>query len=206
MPYGVHDCMCLSYNFEHLLDSDSFFCFLVRMAKSWFVLANLLLKLCYLSLDLIKWSILLQHLLLDFSPHGSFSSLRCCSLNEEWTWAGLGLQGVRWFVLWKAIVVVEDVGEVEVCILLTSHCLQTFIDLDHHVVSRFFAQHHHDKFYNIVNKQVYIPMGNLLMFFLLEPSDSVLDNITLGCYKVPNFINRFCIQQLGLRHHFNNRI
>ena len=118
----------------------------------------------------------------------------------------MGLQGVRWFVLRKAIVVVEDVGKVEVGILLTSHRLQTFIDLDHHIVSRFFAQHHHDKFYNIVNKQVYIPMGNLLMFFLLEPSNSVLDDITLCCHKVPNFSNCFCIQQLGLRHHFNNRI
>ena len=197
--------MGLCHDFEHLLDSVSFFCFLIRIAKSWFVLANVLLKLCYLSLDLIKWSILLQHLLLYFSPHGSFTSLRCCSLNEEWTWAWW-LQRVGWFVLWKAIVVVENVGEVEVGILLTSHCLQTLIDLDHHVVGRFFAQHHHDKFYNIVNKQVYIPMGNLLVFLLLEPSDSVLDDITLGCHKVPNFINSFCIQQLGLRHHFNNRI
>ena len=49
-------------------------------------------------------------------------------------------------------------------------------------------------------------MGNLFMFFLLEPSNSVLDDITLSCHKVPNFINSFCIQQLGLRHHFNNRI
>ena len=197
--------MGLCHDFEHLLDFVSFSCFLLWMAKSWFVLANVLLKLCYLSLDLIKWSILLQHLLLYFSPHGSFTSLRCCSLNEEWTWAWW-LQGIGWFVLGKAIVVVEDVGEVEVGILLTSHCLQTLIDFDHHVVSRFFAQHHHDKFYNIVNKQVYIPMGNLLVFFLLESSDSVLDDITLGCHKVPNFINSFCIQQLGLRHHFNNRI
>ena len=151
MSNWIHYCMGLRDNFEHLLDSYSFFCFLERVTKSWFLLANLLLQLCYLSLDLIKWSILLQHLLLDFSPHGTFSSLRCCSLDEEWAWAWLRLQGVRWFVLRKAVVVVEDVGKVEVCILLTSHCLQTFIDLDHHIVGRFFAQHHHDKFYNIVN-------------------------------------------------------
>ena len=114
----------------------------------------------------------------------------------------MGLQRVGWFVLGQSIVVVEDVAEVKVSGLLATHGLQTLINFDHHVVGRLLAQHHHNKFDNVVYQKVYVSVGDLLVLLLLEPPHSVLDDIALGGHKISNFVNCFYIQQLGLRHHF----
>ena len=67
-----------------------------------------------------------------------------------------------------ATVIIEDITEVKITILLATRRLQTLVDLRNHVVCSFFAQQHHDKFYNIVNEKVNISMSNLLVLLLFE--------------------------------------
>ena len=90
-------------------------------------------------------------------------------------------------------VVIEDVTEMQIAILLVSRGLQTVIDLLNHVVRSFFAQQHYDKFYNIVNEKVYIPMSNLLVLLLFESSNCILHDVALSANKIANFVNCFFI-------------
>ena len=90
-------------------------------------------------------------------------------------------------------VVIEDVTEVEITMLLASRSLNVVVDLLNHVHRSFFAQQHDDKFYNIVNEKVNIPMSNLLVLLLFEPADCIVHDVTLGANKIANFVNCFLV-------------
>ena len=81
----------------------------------------------------------------------------------------------------------------KIAILLVSRRLQTFVDLLNHVVCPVLAQQHYDKFHNIVNEKVYIPMSNLFVLLLFESSNCILHDVALSAHKIANFVNCFFI-------------